>query len=139
MAITPARERVRKSRERKRRGVIPVQVEVSTLEIDFLRRRGYGAWSFRDLHDATPGGGQGAHARDMFLGADDRQLFEALPVKFQLLRQAHQRVGGAFDFEAVQAAIDDGNIDSGLGMRKAEFVDDEGVVAAVKGAQGLAM
>jgi hypothetical protein len=40
MAITPARERVRKSRERKRRGVIPVQVEVSTLEIDFLRRRG---------------------------------------------------------------------------------------------------
>ena len=43
MAITPARERVRKSRERKRRGVIPVQVEVSTLEIDFLRRRGYGA------------------------------------------------------------------------------------------------
>jgi hypothetical protein len=35
MAITPARERVRKSRERKRRGVIPVQVEVSTLEIDF--------------------------------------------------------------------------------------------------------
>jgi hypothetical protein len=45
MAITPARERVRKSRERKRRGVIPVQVEVSTLEIDFLRRRGYGARS----------------------------------------------------------------------------------------------
>jgi hypothetical protein len=28
MAITAARERVRKSRERKRRGVIPVQVEV---------------------------------------------------------------------------------------------------------------
>jgi hypothetical protein len=33
MAITPARERVRKSRERKRRGVIPVQVEVSTLSV----------------------------------------------------------------------------------------------------------
>ena len=45
MAITPARESVRKSRERKRRSVIPVQVEVSTLEIDFLRRRGYGARS----------------------------------------------------------------------------------------------
>ena len=48
MAITPARERVRKSRERKRRGVIPVQVEVSTLEVDLLRRRGY---------DARPGSG----------------------------------------------------------------------------------
>ena len=43
MAITPARERVLKSRERKRRGVIPDQVEVSTLEVDLLRRRGYGA------------------------------------------------------------------------------------------------
>jgi hypothetical protein len=34
MAFAPARERVRKSRERKRRGVIPVHVEVSTLEVD---------------------------------------------------------------------------------------------------------
>jgi hypothetical protein len=51
-----------------------------------------------------------------------------------LLRQAHQRVGGAFDFETVHTAVDDGDIDARLGMRKAEFVDDERVVAAVKGA-----
>jgi hypothetical protein len=43
MAITPPRERTRKSRARRRRGVLPVQVEVSTTEIDFLNARGYGA------------------------------------------------------------------------------------------------
>lgn len=46
------------------------------------------ARSFRDLGNATPTRGQVPHARDVFLGAHDRQLFEALLVKFQLLRQA---------------------------------------------------
>jgi hypothetical protein len=32
-----------RTRERRRRGVMPVTVEVSYQEIDYLRRRGYGA------------------------------------------------------------------------------------------------
>ena len=41
--MATAAERQRLSRERRKRGVIPVQVEVSTQEIDLLCRRGYGA------------------------------------------------------------------------------------------------
>jgi hypothetical protein len=69
----------------------------------------------------------------VFLGAHDRQLLEALLVKFQLLGQARQRIGGALDFEAVHAAIYDGDIDARFGVREAKLVYDEGVVAAVKG------
>ena len=83
------------------------------------------ARSFGDLGDAAPARGQLTHTRNVFLGANDRQLFEALLVKFQLLRQARQRVGGAFDFEAVHTPVDDGDIDARLGMRQAKFVDDE--------------
>ena len=43
--ITPVRERVCKSRERKRRRVVPCQVEVTEQEVDYLRRRGYSARS----------------------------------------------------------------------------------------------
>jgi hypothetical protein len=50
-----------------------------------------------------------------------------------------KRVGGALDLEAMHAAIDDGDIDARLGMRKAEFVDNERVVAAMKRAERLAM
>jgi hypothetical protein len=39
MAITPARERVRKSRRRRRLGLRPVQVELSEQAIDFLLAR----------------------------------------------------------------------------------------------------
>ena len=39
MAITPARERVRKSRRRRRLGLRTVQVEVSEQVIDFLLAR----------------------------------------------------------------------------------------------------
>jgi hypothetical protein len=41
MAITPARERVRKSRKRRRLGLRPVQVELSEQAIDFLVARKY--------------------------------------------------------------------------------------------------
>jgi hypothetical protein len=41
MAITPARERVRKSRRRRRLGLRTVQVEVSEQVIDFLLARQY--------------------------------------------------------------------------------------------------
>jgi hypothetical protein len=41
MAITPARERVRKSRKRRRLGLRTVQVEVSDQVIDFLLARKY--------------------------------------------------------------------------------------------------
>ena len=41
MAITPARERVRKSRRRRRLGLRPVQVELSEQAIDFLLARKY--------------------------------------------------------------------------------------------------
>jgi len=40
--ITPPKDRMRKTRDRRRLGVIPIHVEVSRLEIDFLARRGYG-------------------------------------------------------------------------------------------------
>ena len=73
-------------------------------------------------------------ARNVFLGAHDRQLFEALLVKFQLLWQTRQRVGGTFDFEAVHAAVYDGDIDARFGVREAKLVYDKGVIAAVKGA-----
>jgi hypothetical protein len=49
MAITPARERVRKSRERKRRRVIPVQVEVSTLEIIYAVTGTFFVWCDTEL------------------------------------------------------------------------------------------
>jgi len=39
--ITSTRERVRKSRERKRLGKTPCQVIVTEQEVDYLRRRGY--------------------------------------------------------------------------------------------------
>jgi hypothetical protein len=39
--ITPAKERMRKSRVRRRRGLRPVQVDVSDQEIDFLLARHY--------------------------------------------------------------------------------------------------
>jgi hypothetical protein len=38
--ITPTRERVRKSRGRKRLGKTPCQVIVTEQEVDYLRRRG---------------------------------------------------------------------------------------------------
>jgi hypothetical protein len=60
--------------------------------------------------------------------------FEALLVKFQLLWQAGQRIGGAFYFEAVHAAVYDGDIDARFGVREAKLVDNKGVIAAVKGA-----
>ena len=41
MAITPARERVRKSRKRRRLGLRTVQVELSEQVIDFLLGRKY--------------------------------------------------------------------------------------------------
>jgi hypothetical protein len=41
--MATAAERQRLSRERRKLGKVPVQVEVSRLEIDFLARRGYGA------------------------------------------------------------------------------------------------
>ena len=41
MAITPARERVRKSRKRRRLGLRTVQVELSEQVIDFLLAREY--------------------------------------------------------------------------------------------------
>ena len=41
MAITPARERVRKSRKRRRLGLRTVQVELSEQVIDFLLARKY--------------------------------------------------------------------------------------------------
>jgi hypothetical protein len=41
MAITPARERVRKSRKRRRLGLRTVQVELSEQAIDFLLARKY--------------------------------------------------------------------------------------------------
>jgi hypothetical protein len=41
MATTPARERIRKSRRRRRLGLRPVQVELSEQVIDFLLARKY--------------------------------------------------------------------------------------------------
>jgi hypothetical protein len=41
MAITPARERVRKSRRRRRLGLRTVQVEISEQVVDFLLARKY--------------------------------------------------------------------------------------------------
>ena len=41
MAITPARERVRKSRKRRRLGLRPVQVDLSEQATDFLVARKY--------------------------------------------------------------------------------------------------
>jgi hypothetical protein len=41
MAITPTRERVRKSRKRRRLGLRPVQVDLSEQAIDFLLARKY--------------------------------------------------------------------------------------------------
>ena len=92
------------------------------------------ARAFCDLGDAAPTRSQVTHARNVFLGAHDRQLFEALLVKFQLLWQARQRIGGTFDFEAVHAAVYDGDIDARFGVREAKLVYDKGVIAAVKGA-----
>jgi hypothetical protein len=41
--ITPARERIRKSRERRRKGLRAVQFDLSEQEIDYLNYLGYGA------------------------------------------------------------------------------------------------
>ena len=104
MAVTPARQRVRKSRERKRRGVIPVEVEVSTLEIDFLRWRGMA----RESH-ATPRCGE-TYQAEIAMGQNALEptvamtepypagLFRLAPENFRNERVLARRVAGTLRF-----------------------------------------
>ena len=93
------------------------------------------ARSLSNLRDTAPLRRKFTDAGYMLLRADDRHVFQTLFIKRQLPRKARQRIGSALDLKAVNAAIDDRNIDAHLGVRKAKLVDDESVVATVKGAQ----
>jgi hypothetical protein len=97
------------------------------------------AWSLSNFDDAAPVRCKLEHIWDVLFGTNDSQLFKELLVQRQLLRQADQRIGGAFDFEAVYTAIDDGHIDADLGVRQTEFVYDKRILAPMEGAQRLSM
>jgi hypothetical protein len=53
----------------------------------------------------------------MLFSANDGQLFKALGIELQLPRQPIERVHGAFDFEAMNTAIDNRDINSSFCVR----------------------
>src|ERR1700738_4163856 len=67
------------------------------------------------------------HLLDMTWSANERQLFEALTVKFELCRKALECVETAFDLVAMHAAVNYRYIDANLRVRKSEFIYDNGI------------
>ena len=75
----------------------------------------------------------------MLLSANDCELLQTFLIEHQLLGEPRKRIGGTFDFEAVDESIYDCDVYPRLRVREPKFIDNNGVRSTVKPPKFLAM